>query len=292
MVVSALLRQSLHFERPLLNLVKSAQCFLFQKNEFHSNQTAFGVQKFINAGIDVTKYTMKPIPLSKSGGRGHDGRIQTHGIGGGHRKNYRMVDFKKDGPREGPPLVEVVKCVRYDPCRTADIAVVATGVNKRYILASQNMKAGDLIKTSRHIPRMAVKANEGDSYPLGALPIGTLVHNVEIYTDNYGKMARAAGTCAQLVRKVGNQCVVRLPSKREICVSKHCMATVGRVSNVEHNKEHIGSAQRSRWLGIRPQSGLWHRKTGYNGRKIRPVPPLKTYSKSKPAKPAMHVFSF
>ncbi|GAB1609801.1 39S ribosomal protein L2, mitochondrial-like [Argonauta hians] len=278
-------------ERPLLNFAKSAQVSLTQKNELHSSQPAFGVRKFIDKGIDISKYTMKPIPLPKSGGRGYDGRIQTHGVGGGHKKNYRMIDFKKDGPRSGPPLVEAVKCIRYDPCRSADIAVVASGEHKRFIIASQNMKVGDLIKTSRHIPRMTVRANEGDSYPLGALPIGSLVHNVEIYPDNYGKMARAAGTSAQLVRKVEDQCVIRLPSKREISVSKHCMATVGRVSNVDHNKEHIGSAQRSRWLGIRPQSGLWHRKTGYNGRKIRPIPPLKTYSKPKPPKPAIHKFS-
>lgn len=137
-----------------------------------------------------------------------------------------------------------------------------------------------------------MRAYEGDSHPVGALPVGTLVHNLEIYEDDFGRIARAAGTSAQLVRKIGDKCILRMPSKREICISQNCMATVGRVSNIDHDKEHIGSPQRSRWLGIRPQSGWWHRKTGYNGRKIRPIPPMKTYSKPTPPKPDSHKYSF
>lgn len=247
--------------------------------------------KFIKQGIDLTKYTMRPLPLPKSGGRGHNGRILTHGVGGGHKKNYRMVDFKRTGPKEGEPLVEQVLKVTYDPCRTANIAIVAGGNDKRYILASENMKPGDLIKTSGKLTRMAVRAAEGDAHPVGSLPVGAVIHNVELYAGEGGAVARAAGTSAQLVRKVGDRCIIRMPSKREINVSQDCMVTLGRVSNVEHNNRIIGKAGRSRWLGVRPQSGWWHRKTGYNGRKIRPIKPTKTYLKPPPPRPALHKFS-
>lgn len=248
--------------------------------------------KFIKQGINTEKYTLRPLPLPRSGGRGHNGRVQVHGVGGGHKKKYRMVDFKRVGPQEGDPKVEQVQVVRYDPCRSANIAIVAGGNQKRYILASQNMKAGDVIKTSGKLTRMAVRAAEGDAHPLGSLPVGSVVHNVELFSGNGGTVARAAGTSAQLVRKVGDRCIVRMPSKREINVAQECMATVGRVSNVDHNKRVLGKAGRSRWLGVRPQSGWWHRKTGYNGRKIRPIKPTKTYLKPAPPKAAVHRFSF
>ena len=138
----------------------------------------------------------------------------------------------------------------------------------------------------------SVKAEEGDSYPVGSLPLGTLVHCVEMYPGEGGKIARAAGTCAQLVRKVGDRCFLKMPSKREINVANNCMATVGRVSNVDHNKEHIGSAGRARWFGVRPQSGLWHRKTGYNGRKIKPIKAAKVYTEPKPPSPVVYKYTF
>ncbi|KAL5014194.1 hypothetical protein ScPMuIL_008464 [Solemya velum] len=238
----------------LNNLGQNGGCLGIQ-----TSAAALGKMKFIKQGIDISKYTMKPLPLPKSGGRGHDGRIWTNHVGGGHKQRYRMIDFRRSA-QKGAPCIERVMRVRYDPCRTADIAVVAGGSRKRYILASQNMKEGDLIKSSAEIPRIAVKAEEGDAHPLGALPLGTLVHNVELYPGAGGCVSRAAGTCAQLVRKIGDRCIVKMPSKREINLSQECMATVGRVSNVDHNKEQIGSPGRARWLGIRPRSGWWHRK--------------------------------
>ena len=102
------------------------------------------------------------------------GKIQTHGVGGGHKKNYRMVDFKRQGPKEGEPMVEQVQRVRYDPCRTADIAIVAGGNRKRYILASQNMKAGDVIKTSGKVTRMAGTSQFSD-YVLGCIKYFVLI---------------------------------------------------------------------------------------------------------------------
>lgn len=137
------------------------------------------------------------------------------------------------------------------------------------------MKEGDIIKTSMHIPRIPVRAKEGDAYPLGALPLGTQIHNVEKYPGKGGFLVHAAGTCATIVRKTPDQrIIVQLPSKQEYSLPQECMCTVGRLSNVDHNKTPIGSAQRNRELGNRPRSGLWHRKQGIHGRKIRPPPRL------------------
>lgn len=145
------------------------------------------------------------------------------------------------------------------------------------------MKVGDLIKTSRHIPRIPVRAKEGDAYPLGALPVGTMVHNVEIYPGENFHLVRAAGTYGTILRKFedkqGQRVVVQLPTKKEFGFMHNCMATVGRVSNVDHGKTHIGSPQKLRELGYRPRSGLWHRKTGRHGRKIRRLPPMRVINK-------------
>uniref|UniRef100_A0A8C5WJC9 Large ribosomal subunit protein uL2m n=1 Tax=Leptobrachium leishanense TaxID=445787 RepID=A0A8C5WJC9_9ANUR len=213
---------------------------------------------------------------------GIPGRIRVHGIGGGHKQLYRMIDFhrlKYEPGKDNIPFQEKVVEVRYDPCRSADIALVAGGKRKRWIIATENMKAGDLISTSGHIGRMAVSAQEGDAHPLGALPVGTLINSLEVLPGKGAQVIRAAGTCGVLLRKVNGTAIVQLPSKRQIQVLETCIATVGRVSNVDHNKRILGSAGASRWLGIRPSSGLWHRKGGWAGRKIRPLPALKSYVK-------------
>ncbi|NXL94729.1 RM02 protein, partial [Alectura lathami] len=163
------------------------------------------------------------------------------------------------------------------PRRSADIALVAGGNRKRWIIATENMQPGDLIKNSSHIGRMAVSANEGDAYPLGALPVGTLICNLESHPGKGAQYIRAAGTCGVLLRKVNGTAIVQLPSKRQMQVLETCVATVGRVSNVDHNKRVIGKAGRNRWLGKRPHTGLWHRKGGWAGRKIKPLPPMKSY---------------
>ncbi|XP_027806245.1 large ribosomal subunit protein uL2m isoform X2 [Marmota flaviventris] len=192
-----------------------------------------------------TKYTIVPVKKRKSGGRDHTGRIRVHGIGGGHKQLYRMIDFLRFRPEQETkpgPFEEKVIRVRYDPCRSADIALVAGGSRKRWIIATENMQAGDIILNSNHIGRMA-------------------------------------GTCGVLLRKVNGTAIIQLPSKRQMQVLETCTATVGRVSNVDHNKRVIGKAGRNRWLGKRPSSGLWHRKGGWAGRKIRPLPPMKSYVK-------------
>nr|XP_020012677.1 39S ribosomal protein L2, mitochondrial isoform X2 [Castor canadensis] len=203
-----------------------------------------------------TKYTIKPIKMRKSGGRDHTEQETKPG-----------------------PFKEKVVIVRYDPCRSADIALVAGGSRKRWIIATENMQAGDTILNSNHIGRMAVAAQEGDAHPLGALPVGTLINNVESEPGRGAQYIRAAGTCGVLLRKVNGTAIIQLPSKRQMQVLDTCIATVGRVSNVDHNKRVIGKAGRNRWLGKRPNSGLWHRKGGWAGRKIRPLPPMKNYVK-------------
>lgn len=228
----------------------------------------------------LTKYTVRPIGMRKTGGRDHTGKIRTHGIGGGHKQRYRWVDFQRlryEPNQPEKPFEEKVMEVRYDPCRSADIALIAGGNRKRWIIATENMEAGDIIKTSGVIGRMAVAANEGDAYPLGALPVGTLVNNLELQPGRGSEYIRAAGTKGVLLRKVNGTAIVQLPSKQQVQVHETCMVTVGRVSNVDHNKRIIGKAGRNRWLGIRPSSGLWQRKGGWAGRKIKPLPPLKNY---------------
>uniref|UniRef100_A0A668AQP0 Large ribosomal subunit protein uL2m n=1 Tax=Myripristis murdjan TaxID=586833 RepID=A0A668AQP0_9TELE len=226
------------------------------------------------------KYTVRPIGMKKTGGRDHSGRIRTHGIGGGHKQRYRWVDFQRlryETGKDDQPFAEKVVQVRYDPCRSADIALVAGGNRKRWIIATESMQPGNIIKTSGVIGRMAVSANEGDAYPLGALPVGTLVNNLEILPGKGAEYIRAAGTSGVLLRKVNGTAIVQLPSKQQVQVLETCMVTVGRVSNIDHNKRIIGKAGRNRWLGIRPSSGLWKRKGGWAGRKIKPLPPMKSY---------------
>ncbi|XP_040034178.1 large ribosomal subunit protein uL2m [Gasterosteus aculeatus] len=226
------------------------------------------------------KYTIKPMGMKKTGGRDHTGRIRTHGIGGGHKQKYRWIDFQRlryEPNNEAKPFEEKVVEVRYDPCRSADIALLAGGSRKRWIIATENMQAGDIIKTSGVIGRMAVSANEGDAYPLGALPVGTLVNNLEVQPGKGSEYIRAAGTSGILLRKVNGTAIIQLPSKQQVQVLETCIVTVGRVSNIDHNKRIIGKAGRNRWLGIRPSSGLWQRKGGWAGRKIKPLPPMKVY---------------
>ncbi|XP_021572290.1 39S ribosomal protein L2, mitochondrial isoform X2 [Carlito syrichta] len=143
-----------------------------------------------------TKYTIVPVKMRKSGGRDHTGRIRVHGIGGGHKQRYRMIDFLRFRPEQETkpgPFEEKVVVVRYDPCRSADIALVAGGSRKRWIIATENMQAGNVILNSDHIGRMAVAAREGDAHPLGALPVGTLINNVESEPGRGAQYIRAAG---------------------------------------------------------------------------------------------------
>ncbi|XP_045538765.1 39S ribosomal protein L2, mitochondrial [Papilio machaon] len=227
------------------------------------------------------EYTVKPLNVTNLAGRDPvTGRLVAKGIGGGIKHKYHWIDWYRKGPTEGPPQEEKVIQIMEDGCRTSHIALVAVGDKLKYILATENMKAGDIIKTSCHLPRIPVKANEGDAYPLGALPTGTLVHCIEKEPGMGGLYIHAAGTFGTILRKQDERIIVQMPSKRLFSFDQHCMAVVGRLSNVDHGDTPIGSPQRNRWLGNRPRSGLWKRKDGRHGRKIKPPKPIKEISLS------------
>nr|CAG4644272.1 EOG090X0COM [Lepidurus arcticus] len=225
------------------------------------------------------KYTIEPLKVTKVGGRDSvTGRVVVGTIGGGMKYDYLWVDMFRHALKEGPPVVEkVLKIVSNSFVRSAHIALVASGDNLRYIIATTSMKPGDLVTTSGHIPRIAVRPKEGDAHPLGALPAGTKICCVERYVKEGAFFAKAAGTSATVMRKVGDRVIVQITNKRELSLSQECMAVVGQVSNPLHNTIHIGSPQNLRHMGFRPRSGLWHRKDGRYGRKIKPLPPIRVY---------------
>lgn len=208
------------------------------------------------------------------------GRKVVIGLGGGIKHKYHWIQWVRSGPTDPnvPPKEEKVLEIFVDGCRSAHVALVGSGSELKYILATENMKVGQIIKTSQAIPRMPVRAFEGDAYPLGALPVGTKVNNVEKYPNIGGMLIHSAGTSGTIVRKDGkDRVIVQMPSKKMFSLHETCMATVGRLSNVIHGETPIGSAQRLRELGWRPRSGLWHRKTGRHGRKIHPPSPIKHF---------------
>ncbi|XP_011314669.1 39S ribosomal protein L2, mitochondrial [Fopius arisanus] len=227
------------------------------------------------------EYTVEPLEVTNLAGRDPiTGRVVAKGIGGGIKHKYHWIQWKRDGPTDinVPPKEERVLEILEDGCRTANIALVGHGSEIKYYLASENMKPGQIIKTSRAIPRIPVRAFEGDAYPLGALSVGTNVYNIEKYPEKGGTLINAAGTSGTIIRKDGHdRVIVQLPSKRLVSLFHTCLACVGRVSNILHGETPIGSAQKNRELGNRPRSGLWQRKTGRFGRKIKPPRPIKYY---------------
>ncbi|XP_059473007.1 large ribosomal subunit protein uL2m [Neocloeon triangulifer] len=232
------------------------------------------------------EYTVKPLNVTNLGGRDPvSGRMVAKGIGGGIKHKYHWVDWKRLAPKDGSPLVEKVFEVIEDGCRTGHVALVGQGDELRYIMATENMKPGNLITTYSEIPRIPVRPKEGDAHPIGALPQNTKVCCVEMHPGRGAFFCKSAGSCATIGRKVGNEVLVTLPSKREFFLNQECIAIVGRISNAIHSSIPIGSAQRLRWLGYRPRSGLWQRKSGIHGRKIRaPIPIMAiTKPREKPA---------
>ncbi|MDD4191964.1 MAG: 50S ribosomal protein L2 [Mangrovibacterium sp.] len=184
-------------------------------------------------------------PMQRSGGRNNQGRMTMRYIGGGHKKRYRLIDFKRN--KDGIPAR--VESIQYDPNRTARIAllVYADG-EKRYMLAPNGLQAGQTVLSGS-----GIAPEIGNSLPLGEIPLGTLVHNIELHPGQGGVMARSAGTYAQLTSREGKYAIVKLPSGESRMVLVSCKATVGTVGNTEHNLERSGKAGRSRWLGRRPR---------------------------------------
>lgn len=184
------------------------------------------------------------VDLKKSGGRNAHGRITVRHRGGGNKRKYRIIDFKRT--KDGIPAK--VATIEYDPNRNARIALInyADG-EKRYIIAPLDLKVGDIVVSG---PDADIKT--GNCLPLKNIPLGTTVHNVEMKIGKGGQMARSAGTSAQLMAKEGDYALLRLPSGEIRKVHINCRATIGQVGNIDAENICIGKAGRSRWLGIRP----------------------------------------
>jgi len=185
-------------------------------------------------------------PLSKRAGRNFRGKITVRHRGGGHKRRYRIIDFKRN--KLGIPAR--VATIEYDPNRTARIALLhyADG-EKRYIIAPLGLKVGDQVMSG---PEADVRL--GNALPRSRIPLGTIIHNIELTIGKGGQLARSAGTGAQLVAKEGNYAQVRLPSGEVRLVHLECMATIGQVGNVEHGIIKLGKAGRKRWMGRRPHT--------------------------------------
>jgi len=183
-------------------------------------------------------------PLRKKAGRNVRGVITVRHKGGGHKRRYRLIDFKRD--KIGIPAR--VESIQYDPNRSARIAllVYADG-EKRYIIAPLEVKVGDILMSG---PTAEIRP--GNALPIERIPLGTLIHNIELEPGRGGQLVRSAGTSAQLLAKEGTYAHVRLPSGEVRLIHTRCMATIGQVGNTDHAHIKLGKAGRSRWLGIRP----------------------------------------
>ncbi|NJN15964.1 MAG: 50S ribosomal protein L2 [Oscillochloris sp.] len=184
-------------------------------------------------------------PLRKSGGRNNRGRITVRHRGGGHKRFYRIIDFKRNKPN----MPAKVQAIEYDPNRSARIALLAyTDGEKRYIIAPLGLQVGDMLSSG---PDADIRI--GNALPLNAIPLGSQIHNIELEIGRGGVLVRSAGTSAQLMAKEGDYATIRMPSGEMRMVHVRCMATIGQVGNVDHQNIRIGKAGRSRWLGRRPR---------------------------------------
>lgn len=196
---------------------------------------------------EITKKTPEKsltVALRKSGGRNNTGRITTRHIGGGHRRRYRLIDFKRSRRDE----VANVTAIEYDPNRSARIALLefADG-SKSYILAPAALKVGAKVMAGEQ-----AAPEVGNALPLRKIPLGTQIHNIELSPNKGGQIARAAGQAAILSNREGNYALVKMPSGEIRKILAECYATIGQVGNVEHMNVVSGKAGRTRWLGIRP----------------------------------------
>ena len=182
-------------------------------------------------------------PVKKTGGRNNRGRVTVRHRGGGHKRRYRIIDFKRD--KAG---AATVKSIEYDPNRTARIAlVIFEDGTKRYIVAPDSVGVGDVVQSGGSVP-----VTTGNSRPLGTLPTGTLVHNIESTPGNGGQIAKSAGAVAQVMAHESDYTLVRLPSGEMRRLLSECSATVGQVSNLDHKNQKLGKAGRNRHRGRRP----------------------------------------
>ena len=186
------------------------------------------------------------LPMRGTGGRNNFGRVTSRFRGGGHKRRYRLIDFRRD--KQGVP--GCVASVEYDPNRTANIALIHyKDGEKRYILHPNNLKVGDTIVTSDQ-----ADIKPGNAMRLASVPLGTWVHNVELYPSRGGQLCRSAGSYAQVLAKENSYVLLRLPSGELRRVHENCLATIGQVGNLEHENISLGKAGRARWLGRRPHN--------------------------------------
>jgi len=186
------------------------------------------------------------LPNRRSGGRNNEGKMTMRYMGGGHKQMYRIIDFKRDKEE----VSAVVKTIEYDPNRTARIAlVVYADGEKRYIIAPHGLKVGQTIQSGKGVP-----PEIGNALYLSEIPFGTVIHNVELRPGQGAKMVRSGGTYAQLMSRDGKFAILKMPSGETRMILQACKATIGMVSNTDHNLESSGKAGRSRWLGRRPRT--------------------------------------
>ena len=221
-------------------------------------------------GKPVKKLT---VGLSKTGGRNNSGHVTSWQKGGGHKRRYRMVDFK----RTKTGIMATVERLEYDPNRTAFIALITYDDGEQsYILAPQRLSVGDKVSSG-----VGADIKPGNALPLANIPVGTLVHNVELKPGKGGQLARSAGTYIQLVGRDRGYAILRLTSGEVRLVRAECMASIGAVSNPDQQNIKIGKAGRNRWLGRRPhvreRGGSWvqhllHHRAGGYGRHRQQLP--------------------
>lgn len=204
--------------------------------------------KLANTFEDITSSSPEKSlirPLKKTGGRNNQGRMTMRYLGGGHKRRYRLIDFKRD--KEGMPAR--VKTIEYDPNRTTWIAlIVYEDGEKRYIIAPNGLKVGDSVEAGK-----GVIPDIGNTLYLSDIPLGTVIHNIELQPGRGGILARSGGSYAQLTSREGKFAIIKLPSGESRKVLVTCKGTIGAVSNADHALEISGKAGRSRWLGRRPR---------------------------------------
>ncbi|MEK6599982.1 MAG: 50S ribosomal protein L2 [Deltaproteobacteria bacterium] len=213
------------------------------------NPTSPGIRKLTTLTFEeITK--VKPeksltVPLKRTGGRNMYGRVTSRWMGGGHKKAYRIIDFKRD--KRGVPAS--VAAIEYDPNRSSRIALLnyADG-EKRYILSPLDLKVGNSVVAGE-----GIDIKPGNAMPIKSIPLGTFIHNIELKIGGGGQMARSAGSFAQLMAKEGNMAQIKLPSGEVRYVLQNCYASIGQLGNIDHENVTIGMAGRSRWLGINPR---------------------------------------
>ncbi len=200
----------------------------------------------ISSFEEITKSTPEKsllAPIKKSGGRNNHGRITSRFRGGGHKRRYRIIDFKRTNSEEAKVIA-----VEYDPNRTARIALIQyVDGKKAYIVAPDGIKVGEVIQSSND-----AEMKVGNTMQISAIPVGTFIHNIEMKPGKGAQIARSAGTSGQIVAKDEKYCQVKMPSGEVRMIKSECKATIGIVSNIDHENISIGKAGRSRWMGRRP----------------------------------------